>query len=90
MCRVSYDRRIRQMHSLIVSVPRMVFPSCLPGHSFCFIAQECVHVLACMCARFSFIKKIPTGNSHTLSRQVNFNVYLFIVSKFECIFPFQY
>ena len=37
-------------HSLIVSVPRTIFPSCSPGHSFCFVAQECVRVLACMCA----------------------------------------
>ena len=37
-------------HSLIVSVPRTVFPSCSPGHLFCFVAQECVRVLACMCA----------------------------------------
>ena len=66
MCRVPYDKRIRQMHSLIVSVPRTVFPSCLPGHSFCFVVQEYVRVLACMCAHFSFIKKIPTRNSHTL------------------------
>ena len=37
-------------HSLIVSVPRTIFSSCLPEHSFCFVAQECVRVLACMCA----------------------------------------
>ena len=42
MHRVPYDGRIRQMHSLIVSVPRTVFPSCLPGHSFSFVVQECI------------------------------------------------
>ena len=67
MRRVLYDGSIHHKALTHRYSAKEGIPSCSPGHSFYFVAQECVRVLACMCARFSFIKKIPTGNSHTLS-----------------------
>ena len=67
MRRVPYDGRIR--HKALTHRFSAKDDICVM-FAWTFIllcCTGCVRVLACMCARFSFIKKIPTGNSHTLS-----------------------